>query len=111
MKLSPLALAILEFVEELKFVAYPDQHGVWTCGYGHTGPDVVQGTTCTFDMAGLWLAQDVLHAENAVSDFIKVPVSQRQFDALVLLQHRCFGVCRLEPFASIACRQYRSCSQ
>jgi|SRR6185369_1101781 len=87
MKLSPLALAILEFAEELKLVAYQDQHGVWTCGYGHTGPDVVQGTTCTMDGAAAWLAHDVAHAEDAVTHTVKVPLSQRQFDAFVLLTY------------------------
>jgi len=37
MTLSPFALALLEFLEDYKEVAYEDQHGVWTCGFGHTG--------------------------------------------------------------------------
>jgi len=33
--------------EGLRLTAYQDQVGVWTIGYGHTGPDVYQGLTIT----------------------------------------------------------------
>jgi lysozyme len=84
MKLSPLALAILEFLEELRLEAYQDQHAVWTCGYGHTGPDVSRGTTCTAEQAGVWLASDVGRCERAVGMMLQQPPTQREFDALVL---------------------------
>src|SRR2546430_6629857 len=38
----------------------------WTCGWGHTGPDVHEGTTCTPTQADLWFACDVASAERAV---------------------------------------------
>ena len=78
---------MLEFLEQFKPVAYQDQHGIWTCGYGHTGPDVVRGTTCTRAQAAAWLAGDVGHAEDAVTYLARVPLTQRQFDALVLFAY------------------------
>ena len=87
MKLSPLALSILAFIEEFRGVAYEDQGGVWTAGYGHTGSDVIKGTTCTLAQAATWLAGDVGHAETAVTNLVKVPLTQRQFDALVMFSY------------------------
>lgn len=87
MKLSALGLAILEFCEEFRSIAYQDSGGVWTAGYGHTGEDVIQGTTCTLESAALWLAADVGHAESAVTIGVTIPLSQSQFDALVLFAY------------------------
>jgi lysozyme len=82
MNLSPLGLAVLEFFEDYRDTAYQDQHGVWTCGYGHTGPDVHQGTTCTLEQADVWLRLDVAHAETAINQLGEL--GQHQFDALVM---------------------------
>ena len=83
MKLSSLGLALLEFIEDFRATAYQDQGGVWTCGFGHTGPDVHEGTTCTPEQASGWLAADVSRAELAVMRAVDVALTQHQFDALV----------------------------
>lgn len=62
--------------------AYQDPTGTWTCGYGHThgvGPT----TTCTPDVARIWLQQDVAEAVYAVKMYVDLPLSQEEFDALV----------------------------
>src|SRR5579859_7320750 len=87
MKLSAFALALLEFIEDYSPVAYPDQHGVWTCGYGHTGLDVKEGTTCTPEQASAWLAADVGAAEHSVNFSVHSVLRQHAFDALVLLTY------------------------
>lgn len=43
MKLTDYA----KFNEGLELTAYRDQFGKWTIGYGHTGPEVVEGMTIT----------------------------------------------------------------
>ena len=86
MKLSPLGLAILAFCEDFRAVAYPDSGGVLTVGYGHTG-DVKEGTACTPEQALLWLAADVSTAERPVNALVRIPLTQRQFDALVLFAY------------------------
>lgn len=80
---SALGLAIMAFFERLELVAYQDQHQVWTCGYGHTGSEVRQGTTCTPAGALLWLQLDTLVAVNQVNRRLTRDVSAHQFDALV----------------------------
>lgn len=87
MKLSSLALAILEFMEELRLVAYFDQHGIPTIGYGHTGPDVKMGMTCTAEQAESWLADDIMRAEQVVEYRVHLPINQHAFDALTLLTY------------------------
>lgn len=80
--LSPLGRAVIQLFEDYRDVAYQDQHGVWTCGWGHTGPDVKESTTCTPDEAEEWFTEDIQHAENAVIAYTGV-LSQHQFDSLV----------------------------
>jgi lysozyme len=82
MNLSPLGLAILEFLEDYREEAYLDSGGVPTIGYGHTGPEVKVGTHCTPEQADVWLRMDVAHAESVVTHLGEL--SQGQFDALVL---------------------------
>lgn len=83
MNMSPLGIAIMQFFENYRPNAYYDQHGVPTIGYGHTGPDVQMGMTCTLDQALAWFAKDLAWAERAVTDLVTVPLTQHQFDALV----------------------------
>lgn len=85
--LSEAGLSLSELDEGLRLVAYPDPGSVdghpWTIGYGHTGPDVHRGMTCTKEQAEVWMEQDVAWAENAVRQLVKVRLTQGQFDALV----------------------------
>lgn len=82
MNYSNDGLHLTEQFEGCRLVAYQDQVGVWTIGYGHTA-GVYDGMTCTQEQAEKWLRHDVEDAEKAVNDFVKVPLSQKQFDALV----------------------------
>jgi lysozyme len=84
MRLSALGLAILAFAEELRLLAYHDDAGVCTIGYGHTGREVVPGMVCSVDQAMGWLSADVADAERDVSTLVSLPLTQHQFDALVM---------------------------
>lgn len=83
MKLSDLGLACLQFFEDYRAQAYQDQHGVWTCGFGHTGSDVTEETVCGLQYALQWLRNDVLTAESAVTRLASRPLTQGEYDALV----------------------------
>jgi lysozyme len=87
MKLSPLGLAILCFVEEPRLTGFPDSGGVPTAGYGHTGPDVAIGVRYTVERIQSWLATDVGRFEQAVESLVKIPLTQHQFDALVIFAY------------------------
>lgn len=83
MKLSNLGETVIKFFEELSLVAYQDSGGIWTCGWGHTGKEVVKGTTCTPAQAETWFLSDVQDAEASVNRSVTVAIKQLQFDALV----------------------------
>lgn len=67
----------------MALAAYRDAGGVWTIGYGHTGPDVLPGMQITTDQADDLLTADLEGSENAVSRLIFVPLNDNQFAALV----------------------------
>ena len=79
---SKNGLHLTEQFEGCKLVAYQDQKGVWTIGYGHTR-NVYAGMTCTQDQAELWLLEDVQEAADGVNHSVIMPLTQNQFDALV----------------------------
>lgn len=55
-------VADLKRHEGLRLKAYLDTVGVWTIGYGHTGPEVTPGLVITEGQAEDWLRQDILEA-------------------------------------------------
>lgn len=83
MSLSQNGLDLIKGFEGLRLNAYQDSAGVWTIGYGHTGPDVRPGMSITQAQAEQLLRQDVARFEQAVRDNVRVPLTQNQFDALV----------------------------
>jgi len=80
---SDNGLALTKSFEGLRLTAYQDCGGVWTIGYGHTGPDVHAGLTITEADADAWLRTDVSEAVTCVNRAVNVPITQNQFDALV----------------------------
>jgi len=80
---STTGLALTEQFEGCRLTAYQDQVGVWTIGYGHTGPDVTPGLTITSAQAQALLLQDVGSAVECVNSSVLVKLTQGEFDALV----------------------------
>jgi lysozyme len=74
---------LIQSFEECRLYAYQDQRGIWTIGWGHTGPGVVEYLTCTQEEADTWFVQDTQRACNGVNHTVSVPLTQNQFDALV----------------------------
>jgi lysozyme len=83
MKMSPKGLKLLEGYEALRLKAYRDERGIWTIGYGHT--PAFENETCTQEDADDWMQQDVKWAEDTVTKYVKVPMTQNEFDALCSL--------------------------
>lgn len=83
MQISSAGLALIKSFEGCKLAAYKDQRGIWTIGWGCANEFVHRGLTWTQAQADSNLLQDVSSAERAVTDLVKVPLSQCQFDALV----------------------------
>lgn len=80
---SAAGMALTRSFEGLRLTAYADQRGVWTVGYGHTGPGVHAGLRITEAEAEAFLASDLAGAVAAVNRLVTHEVSQNQFDALV----------------------------
>ena len=83
MEYSKQGLALTEGFESCRLTAYQDVKGIWTCGWGHVGPEVVEGLTWTQDQADSQLVLDLTKAEHAVNTLVTVPLTQGQFDAMV----------------------------
>ncbi len=86
---SENGLAMTKSFEGLRLTAYQDVAGVWTVGYGHTGPGVHEGLTITEAEAEVYLRLDMMRAVVFVNHRVTVPITQNQFDALVDF---CFNV-------------------
>lgn len=87
MQISQNGLNLIEHFEGLRLASYQDSVGVWTIGYGTTcypsGQPVRKGETCTVEQANSFIAHDVAKFAAGVTNLVKVPVNQNQFDALV----------------------------
>lgn len=74
---------LTERFESLRLTAYQDVKGVWTIGYGHTGPETVAGVVWTKELAEAVLLADTQRAVDCVNRSVFVPITQGEFDALV----------------------------
>jgi lysozyme len=88
MKTSTAGLANIQRFEGRSNVAYPDPpgSGKFSIGVGHhiTGADGLTPNSYLNDaQIDALFATDVSGAENAVASYVKVPLTQGQFDALV----------------------------
>jgi lysozyme len=85
MRTSQNGIDMIKSFEALRLEPYKDSAGVWTCGYGFTGPEVKQGVAWTLKQA-----EDALQGRiGAIDGILKgcvVPlITQNQWDALVSL--------------------------
>ena len=88
MKISEKGLSMIERFEGCLLKASNKLDGVWTIGYGQTGSyygkRVRRGMTTTKAEAHAWLRDHSIKTyEDAVTQAVKVPLNQNQFDALV----------------------------
>lgn len=56
---DPESLALTKRSEGCSLKAYQDLGGVWTIGYGHTGPEVHEGLTWTQEQCDDALKEDI----------------------------------------------------
>jgi len=58
-KINDRGLTLLKDFEKCRLQSYQDSGGVWTVGWGHTGPEVTQGMTYTQQQADAQLQKDL----------------------------------------------------
>lgn len=75
-------LTLIKQFEGLRLQAYKCPADRWTIGYGHTA-DVSANDVITEAQAISLLCQDVAESERAVNQYVHVPLTKNQFDALV----------------------------
>ena len=85
MKLQPEAIALVKNAEGLYLKSYQCPAGVWTCGYGATGPDIGPGMTWTRKQAEDRLASDLNEFSDGVERLLTAQTSDAQFGAMVSL--------------------------
>lgn len=83
MSAKSVALEIIKPFESCKLKSYLCPAGVWTIGWGSTGPDVVKGLVWTQDQADNRLLLDVTRFERGVLALLKVKLSDNQLGALI----------------------------
>lgn len=93
MQISDAGLKALMAREGVRLKAYQDVRGIWTIGVGHTSaaghPSVFQGLTITQAEAESIFAADVRKYAAGVTEAIKWPATQCQYDAMVSL---CYNI-------------------
>ena len=82
--ISPKARARLRTLEGERLTTYLCSAGKPTIGVGHTGSDVRMGMTITAEESDRLLTRDLVRFERCVGLAVKVPLTQNQFDALVI---------------------------
>lgn len=87
MKTSAAGRAAIKQREGVVLSAYKDSVGILTIGVGHTSaagpPTIYKGMKITAAQADEILSRDLAIFEKGVSQAVKVPLSQNEFDALV----------------------------
>jgi lysozyme len=82
MKLDDVGFNFLKSQEGCRLLAYQDQAGVWTIGYGCT-EGVKPGDQITIDQAESLFKVQLAKYEIAVTEFTLIPITQNEFNALV----------------------------
>ena len=80
--ISEAGISLIKDFEGMRLTAYQDSVGVWTVGYGSTGPHVTPYMKITEAQAEQLLKDDLVRFEKCVNDYVKVPINQNEFDAL-----------------------------
>jgi len=87
--MRPIPDAFFPFIEQaerLEQAAYRDPGGVWTIGWGHTGPDVRPGLRILLCQARAWLRQDAGRAFQRLNGVVTpeavAALSDNQYAAL-----------------------------
>jgi lysozyme len=91
MEYSKQGLDLTKGFESCKLTAYQDVKGVWTIGWGTTGPDIVEGLQWTQNEADSALVTRYVLAESTVNRLVTVPLTQGEFDALCDFVYNCGG--------------------
>lgn len=83
MKINQAGLDLIKSFEGCKLTAYQDIIGVWTIGYGATGPGIGPNVGWSQEEADQRLAADLERFERGVESMLTREISENAFSALV----------------------------
>lgn len=86
MRINQEGINLIKSFEGCKLQAYKDIVGIWTIGYGHTGPEVIQGLSWTQEQADNALVKDLTKFENGVNA-LAPNLNANEFSALVVFSY------------------------
>lgn len=81
------ALDLIKKFEGCKLESYKDSGGVWTVGWGTTGPGIVEGLTVTQGVADAMLLGHIREIALDITPLVKLIPNQNQFDAIICLTY------------------------
>lgn len=88
MNVSPAGVSLVKAGEGCRLVAYQDERGIWTIGWGHTGPEVHAGMQCSQAHADQQLERDLeSFAHGVAAELPQVSIGDNAFSALVSLAY------------------------
>jgi lysozyme len=82
-RITETGVNMIRAFEQVRLTAYLDAVGVWTIGYGATGPEISKGVVWTRERAERRFLVDLRRFEQGVADVLCVQVNDDQFAALV----------------------------
>lgn len=85
-RINEKGMALLKSFEKCKLQSYKDQGGIYTVGWGHTGPEVTEGMIYTQQQADAQLQKDLEHFY-FLDHYLSEAVNENQYSALVCLAY------------------------
>ena len=99
---SKNALDLIQHWESCRLTAYQDVRGIWTIGWGSTGPGIVEGLSISQQTADGMLLGHIREVGLFLTDLLGNTLRQNQFDAITSLVYnigeeafRCSTLCKL----------------
>jgi lysozyme len=87
MQFNQKGLDLIKQFEGCKLAAYQDLKGIWTIGYGQTGPDIVEGLVWDQRQCDIALDDHCVKLGAAIENLIEPYVTNNEFSAMVCLAY------------------------
>jgi len=85
MPINEEGLKLIKECEGFRAKAYQDQGGVWTIGYGETGPHVREGVEVTEPLAANWLRGRLKMLREELLKVVHTPLTENEIAGLLSL--------------------------
>lgn len=87
LRLNKTGLDLIKKFEGCRLQAYQDVSGIWTVGWGQTGPWIDESTMLSQAQADTLLERELKKKEEAMSRIVIAPTTENEWAALVSLAY------------------------